>query len=285
MSVGCATVVGMTEYTAPVGAPVWIDLMSRDVDGAVEFYRAVFGWEADPADPEFGGYRNFRVNGNLVAGLMGATDGGEGPGDMWSVYLRTDDADASIAAATEAGAAVIVPPSPVGELGRFGFVVDPAGAAIGVWEPGTHPGFVQRGVPGTPYWFDCQSREYGASKEFYRTVFGWEFEEIGTGGDAGAVGPDSYAQVLVPAADGAKEGVAGIMDSAPLFASGVYPEGTPSFWQIYLAVDDVAAAGARITAAGGTVVQPGEVTPWGTLAAATDVNGAFFCYATPPAGM
>lgn len=275
----------MTEYTAPMGAPVWIDLMSHDVDAAVEFYRSVFGWEADPGAEEFGGYRNFRVNGNLVAGLMGATDGGEGPGDMWSVYLRTADADASLAAATEAGAAVIVPTADVGDLGRFGFVVDPVGAAIGVWEPGTHPGFVERGVPGTPYWFDLQSRDYDASKAFYRTVFGWDLEELGTGGDPDSVGPDRYSQVLATAEDGSKEGVAGIMDSAPLFASGAFPEGTPSFWQVYLAVEDVAAAGARITAAGGTVLQPGETTPWGTLAAAKDVNGAFFCYATPPEGM
>lgn len=274
----------MTEYTAPVGAPVWIDLMSHDADAAVRFYRSVFGWEADPGTEEFGGYRNFRVNGNLVAGLMGATDGPETPpGDMWSVYLRTDDAAASLAAATEAGATVIVPVADVGDLGRFGFVVDPAGAAIGVWEPGTHPGFVERGVPGTPYWFDCQSKDYDVSTAFYRTVFGWELEEIGTG--EGEVGPGRYGQVLLTAAGGEKEGVAGIMDSAGMFAAGVFPEGTPSFWQVYLTVDDVSAAGERITAAGGTVLQPGEVTPWGTLAAAQDVNGAFFCYATPPEGM
>lgn len=275
----------MSEYTAPVGAPVWMDLMSTDVAAAVEFYSAVFGWEADPGTEEFGGYRNFRANGNLVAGVMAATDGGEGPGDVWSVYLRTEDAAASIAAATEAGAAVIVPPVNVGDLGRFGFFVDPAGAAIGVWEPGTHAGFVERGTPGTPYWFDCQTRDYAASKDFYRTVFGWELQEVGSGGAEGAVGPNAYSQVLLPLADGTPEGVAGIMDSAPLFDAGVFPEGTPSFWQVYIAVEDTDAAAERIVAAGGRILRPAEATPWGTFGSAMDVNGAVFLYATPPEGM
>ncbi|MET9326735.1 VOC family protein [Tsukamurella sp. NPDC003166] len=273
----------MTEYTAPVGAPVWIDLSSNDVEKSVDFYRAVFGWEADPPAPEFGGYRNFRVNGAMVAGLMAAQQ--EGMPDMWSVYLRTDDADASLAAAGSAGGTVVVPVADVGDLGRFGFFIDPAGAAIGVWQPGTHAGFAERGVPGTPYWFDCMSADYAASSAFYRTVFGWDYEEVGTGGDPDAIGPDRYSQVMVAGPDGAAQGVAGIMDAKPLFDSGAFGAGMSSFWQVYITVDDVAAAGERITAAGGTVVQPGEVTPWGTLAAARDANGGFFCYATPPAGM
>ncbi|KXP01453.1 VOC family protein [Tsukamurella pseudospumae] len=273
----------MTEYTAPVGAPVWIDLMTHDVDAAAAFYRAVFGWEAEPPNPEFGGYRNFRVNGNRVAGLMGARDGGDGPGDMWSTYLRTDDAAASLDAAVEAGASVIVPASDVGDLGRFGFVIDPVGAAIGVWEPGTHAGFVERGVPGTPYWFDCMSRSYDASLSFYRKVFGWTLEEIGSGGKEGSFGPDRYSQVLAGPA-GAQEGVAGIMDAAPLFDSGVFGDGTPSFWQVYITVEDTDAAAKRIIDAGGQILRAAEVTPWGTMGSATDPGGAVFLFATPPAG-
>ncbi|KXP09478.1 glyoxalase [Tsukamurella pulmonis] len=273
----------MTAYHAQPGAPVWIDLMTSDVEAAVQFYGAVFGWEADPAGPDFGGYRNFRVNGNLVAGLMAPEDGGEGPGDVWSTYLRTDDAEATLAAAVDAGASIIVPASDVGDLGRFGFFVDPVGAAIGVWQPGTHPGFVERGVPGTPYWFDCMSRSYDASGAFYRTVFDWTLHEIGSGGKEGSFGPDRYSQVLV-GPEGAQDGVAGIMDAAPLFESGVFGEATPSFWQVYLTVEDTAAAERRIVDAGGEILRAAEVTPWATMGSAKDPGGAVFLYATPPEG-
>ncbi|CAM3188386.1 VOC family protein [Tsukamurella hominis] len=273
----------MTAYHAPLGAPVWIDLMTSDVEAAVEFYGAVFGWEAEPANEDFGGYRNFRVNGNRVAGVMSPPDGGGGPGDVWSTYLRVEDAKASLRAATDAGASLVVPVVPVEDLGRFAFVIDPVGAAIGIWEPGEHEGFVERGVPGTPYWFDCMSRSYDATKRFYRDVFGWTLEEIGSGGSEGSFGPDRYSQVFAGRA-GEQEAVAGIMDAAPLFDSGVFGEGMPSFWQVYLTVEDTAAAEQRIVAAGGEILRAAEVTPWATMGSAKDPGGAVFLYATPPEG-
>ena len=37
--------------TAPLGAPIWIDLTTSDLDAAQEFYGAVFGWTFDPTVP------------------------------------------------------------------------------------------------------------------------------------------------------------------------------------------------------------------------------------------
>ena len=47
----------MTTYShaKPAGAPTWSDLMTPDVDAALNFYHAVFGWEYDIGGPEFGG--------------------------------------------------------------------------------------------------------------------------------------------------------------------------------------------------------------------------------------
>ncbi|MCK5754243.1 MAG: VOC family protein, partial [Mycobacterium sp.] len=58
----------MSDYSAPIGAPIWFDLMSSDPDKAAEFYGAIFGWEAEAANPDFAGYRNFLKNGKRVAG-------------------------------------------------------------------------------------------------------------------------------------------------------------------------------------------------------------------------
>ena len=55
-----------TEY-AP-GMPCWTDVTSTDLPRSVEFYRALFGWEAEVApQPEAGGYTMFSKNGKYVA--------------------------------------------------------------------------------------------------------------------------------------------------------------------------------------------------------------------------
>ena len=61
----------MADYSAPLGAPIWFDLMSSDPDRAAAFYGEIFGWESEPPRDEFGGYRNFTKNGKRVA-LIGA---------------------------------------------------------------------------------------------------------------------------------------------------------------------------------------------------------------------
>lgn len=264
----------MPEYSAPIGAPIWFDLMSTDPDRAAEFYREIFGWEAEEANPEFGGYRNFTRNGKRVAGLMPFMDGGGVP-NMWSAYLHTTDSAATAKAVEAAGGSVMVPPMPVGDMGTMLVTTDSAGAAIGFWEPGTHPGFVEWGEPGAPYWFECQSMDYAASREFYPKVTGARVEEIGTGGDPDSVGPDHYSQVF-----NGELSYSGIMDSVKLM-----PAGTPSFWQVYITVDDVADTVKQVEALGGEVVMPGEDTPYGTLAAIKDPLGALICLGHPPAGM
>ena len=265
----------MSEYSAPLGAPIWFDLVSSDPARAAEFYHELFGWElATPPQEKFGGYQNFTLNGKQIAGLAPHMSEA-GPPNIWSVYLHTADGDATVAAAEAAGGSVRVPPMQLEDLGSMMVVIDPAGAAIGFWEPGTHVGFTEWGEHGAPYWFECQSKDYDASLAFYRTVLGARIDEIGTGGDPDAVGPDRYGQVFA-----GESAYAGIMDAAKLF-----PPEVPSFWQVYVTVDDVAATVKQTEAIGGEIVMPGEETPYGTLAVIKDPLGALICLGHPPAGM
>ncbi|OBF15744.1 VOC family protein [Mycobacterium sp. ACS4331] len=265
----------MTEYSAPVGAPIWFDLMSSDPAKAAEFYHAIFGWElAEPARPEFGGYQNFTKNGRRIAGLVPPMGEEAGPSDIWSVYLHTADSEATRKAVETAGGSIMVPPMPVGDLGSMMVAVDPAGAVIGFWQPGSHVGFTQWGEHGAPYWFECHSRDYEKSCAFYPAVIGARLEEVGTGGDPEAVGPDRYSSVFV-----GESAYSGIMDAASL-----YPPEVPSFWQVYITVDDVAATVQQARELGAEILMPGEDTPYGTLAALRDPLGALFCLGHPPAG-
>lgn len=268
----------MPAYHVTSGGPVWFDLTSTDPARAAQFYGTLFGWTVTDPDPEFGGYQNFSANGNLVAGLLPKMDP-QAPGDVWTVYFKTDDADAAVAAATDAGGTVIAPPMPVGDLGTMAVLADTAGAVYGLWQAGTHPGFVERGTHGTPYWFDTMSMDYAASTAYYEKALGWVLTEIGSGGDPDSVGPDHYSEVRLRGGD-PNETVAGIMGAAGMFGAD-----HPSFWQVYITVDDVDAAVAKTAELGGEVVMPGEVTPWGTLATIKDPMGAVICLAHPPAGM
>lgn len=265
----------MPSYSAAPGAPIWFDLMTSDVDRASDFYGTLFGWSIEEPSTDFGGYRNFTAGGSRVAGLMPMSGSDNGPTNVWSVYFRSDDASATTDSVTAAGGSVVVPPMPVGDMGTMAVYLDPAGGAFGVWQPGTHPGFVRRGEPGTPYWFDEMSMDYAASSAFYPRVFDWELEEIGGGSD----GPGRYAQVMVTGGDG-REGTAGIMDAA-----GMLGDGHPSFWQVYITVDDVPATLAAVGRLGGEILMPADDTPYGVLASFKDPMGAAICVATPPAGM
>src|SRR3954452_4548428 len=125
---------------APFGAPCWIDLFTSDPDRAERFYGEIFGWTAEHAGPEYGGYVNFRRGDALVAGMM-RNDGSAGTPDVWNTYLAVADAKATAEAAVTAGGQVLVEPMQVGPLGAMGLLADPGGAAIGLWQPGTHRGY------------------------------------------------------------------------------------------------------------------------------------------------
>ena len=57
------------------GTPSYVDHSSQDVDGAVAFYKGLFGWEAENVMPEDqGSYFMCRKNGKTVAAIGGAQD-------------------------------------------------------------------------------------------------------------------------------------------------------------------------------------------------------------------
>jgi predicted enzyme related to lactoylglutathione lyase len=250
-----------TRDRAPQGSPCWADLWTSDVDGSRAFYSEIFGWEAQEADPQFGGYFMFTRDGIPVAGAMGDM-GDMKANDTWKIYLDTDDIAKTVDAATAAGAEIIAPSMPVADLGTQAVLLDPTGAHLGAWEPGTFPGFTVLGELGSPSWFELLTRDYTAALDFYRTVFHWDIEPVGDSDEF------RYSVVKNPDEDGE---LAGIMDAAAFL-----PVGVPAHWSVYWEVDDPAATIAIITKLGGSVVAALEDTPYGRLATVTDPAGAQF---------
>jgi predicted enzyme related to lactoylglutathione lyase len=244
---------------APIGAPCWVDLFTSDPDTSRAFYGQLFGWTSEEAGEEYGGYMNFFKEGLPVAGCM-RNDGQSGVPDVWSVYLATDDAQATVDAAVAHGGQVLVPAMQVMELGSMAVVTDAGQAAIGVWQPGLHKGFGVLGEPGTPTWFELHTREYDASVDFYREVFKWDAH----------VASDT-PEFRYTTLGGGDAPLAGIMD-----ATAFLPEDVPANWSIYFGVEDTDAALAEIVDLGGSITMPAEDTPYGRLAQATDPTGALF---------
>jgi hypothetical protein len=246
------------DLTIP-GAPCWVDLMSADPDRATEFYGELFGWTAEPAGEEYGGYINFSKDGEYVAGCM-KSDPDAGMPHAWAVYLHTDDIQATADAATRNGGKVHVAPLQVLDVGSMAVLEDAGGAVISAWQPGKHTGFDVVGEAGTPNWFELHTRNYAAAVTFYENVFGWDAH----------VASDSDDFRYTTLGEGESQS-AGIMD-----ASSFLPEGVPAHWSVYFGVADADEALSRVETLGGSVILPAETTPYGRMAQAADPTGVQF---------
>jgi uncharacterized protein len=114
---------------------------------------------------------------------------------------------------------------------------------------------------GTPSYVELMAPDQGAAAEFYRQVFDWQVQETPLPEEAGG---GVYLQGQVEG-----DTVAGISGQMPGM------EGHPAFWGVYLAVDDVDAATAKVEGAGGKVeAPPFDVMDLGRMAAIQDPTGA-----------
>lgn len=253
-----------TEY--PQGVPSWVDLGTPDVSKAVEFYGPLFGWTLeDTDDPEaFGGYRNFLVGEDRVAGVGPLMVEGQPP--AWSVYLAADDAQAVAAAVKEAGGNVVQEPMQVGDFGAMALFTDPTGAFFGVWQAGSHPGAERVNEHGANTWNECMTRNPDAAKEFYAAVFGYTYSEM----PAEAAPEGGYSMFEV---DGAVSGgIAAIGEQ--------HPPDVPAHWFTTFGHDDPDAAATQVAKLGGTVLaEPFDVPGVGRMAIVTDPWGAAFAVA------
>lgn len=249
-----------TRDTTPVGAPCWTDLWTSDVEGSRKFYSEVFGWEAQEPNQEFGGYFMFTRDGVPIAGGMGPMND-QPPSNSWSVYLGTDDVAKAVEIAEAEGAQIISPVMAVADIGTQAILTDPTGVHVGLWQPGTFQGFTVLNEPGTPSWFQLDTRDHAKAVAFYETVVRWDTHPLGEG---------DITYILVRP-EGSEDDVAGVVD-----ASGFLPEGVPGSWSVYWQTDDVDATIAKVIEHGGSVVREPEDTPYGRLATVADPAGAQF---------
>lgn len=252
--------------TRPTGSPIWIDLGSHDLEAAIPFHTELFGWTFTDQGEDFGHYHMITRDGSPVGGAMSTLMGPDGPTDQpqsptaWTVYLATEDVQATTDNAQRNGATIIVPPMPVRELGSMAVLEDPAGAVVGLWQPDQFEGFVSVPEPGAPVWFEAMVRDFDAALPFYRDVLDWNPQYMGG---------DEQAEVRYVTNDVQDAASAGLYD-----ASSWNP--TSSYWRAYIGMEDTDASLAKLQQLGGTLVDGPEDTPFGRLATVQDPQGAQF---------
>jgi len=250
----------------PPGVPCWVETLQPDPRAALEFYGPLFGWEFTDPGPLAGDlpgeYFVARLEGRDVAGVGLLPEGVGPPVAVWNTHIRVDSAAAAAERAKAAGAAVLAGPLDALPAGRFAVLVDPAGAAISVWEARARAGAQLVNEPATWMMSSLHVTDRDRAIAFYRSMFGWEPEASGpltlwrlpgyNGEPQGTVPPDVVA-VMAPS------------DAA-----------VPPHWNVNLRVDDADVTAALATSLGGAVLAPVFDTPGFRNAILADAQGAVF---------
>jgi uncharacterized protein len=162
----------------PPGVLCCVHTAQRDPEEALDFYRAVLGWDfigsgSMPGDPP-GRYYIARLRGKDVAGVSSPLPGEALPRPEWITYVAVKSADVASAHAREAGGVIVVEPFDISPSARVAVLRDPAGAAFGVWQAGLRKGAQLVNEPSAWSMSTLNTDDPEGATAFYRALFGWK---------------------------------------------------------------------------------------------------------------
>jgi len=247
----------------PNGTPTWIDLGIPDLDRAMEFYRALFGWEFDVGPAETGHYTMCLLHGRPVAALMPNPDA-TATGFWWNVYLATDDCDGAVKRITDSGGTLVQAPMDVMDQGRMALAKDPVGAQFGLWQGRAFVGAQVVNEPNSLLRNDLVTPTPEPARAFYAAVFDFGLD----------VNPDlpGLDFTFLRRPDGHEVG--GIVGD---------PSAPSSRWRTLFEVTDTDAVAAQAITAGGGAGTPSDMV-YGRIAEITDPFGTQFTIGTRRGG-
>lgn len=241
------------------GAVTWIDLSTPDVKAAADFYRRLLGWSDVEVSPTpTGDYYIGKVGDRQVGGMMGQGPELAGTPPMWTVFVYTDDVDASAASVAEAGGTVLTLPFDIPEA-RIAIIADPAGAVFGLFGgPEIEGEFYSEDI-GRVCWAELMTRAPVGAESFYGELFGWEAFTEQTGGNP-------YTTFKL-----GEEVVAGMIKTPD-----AVPAEVPPYWSAYFTVTGCADTEKKVVEMGGQVYLPTMSLDTGKFASLADPQGATF---------
>ena len=112
---------------------VHVELNTTDLAKAKDFYGSLFAWKLEDMDMgPMGTYTTIKVDGGTGGGMM--THPMPGQPSFWLSYVNVDDIHAATEKAKSLGAKIVQDVTPVAEMGWFSVIMDPTGAALGLWQ-------------------------------------------------------------------------------------------------------------------------------------------------------
>ncbi len=125
------TMAGAQLFDMP-GALTWNELVTRDVEGSISFYGAVFGWQARTTTVAGAPYVALEHRGRTIAGLQPM--GRDWPDDLsphWMLYFAVSDCDRVAENAYALGGRVLSTPV-TAAMGRYAVIEDPEGGIFSI---------------------------------------------------------------------------------------------------------------------------------------------------------
>ena len=110
----------------------WNELIASDEAAQKKFYTSLFGWKAEAFGDSEKTYTLFKQGDTMVGGMMKCPQ--PGSPSHWLAYVSVDDVDATVANAKKLGGKSAVEPMDIPDVGRIAVLIDPKGAAIGLYK-------------------------------------------------------------------------------------------------------------------------------------------------------
>jgi uncharacterized protein len=112
---------------------VHVELNTTDVSKAKSFYGGLFNWTLEdvPMGPQ--SYTVIKVGEGTGGGIMKHPV--PGAPSAWLAYVLVDDIAAATKKAKSLGANVMKDVTEVMGMGSLSIIIDPTGAALGLWQP------------------------------------------------------------------------------------------------------------------------------------------------------
>ena len=109
----------------------WNELIASDEAAQKKFYTGLFGWTAEAFGGDEKPYTVFKKGDTMVGGMMKRPKP-DAP-SHWLAYVKVEDVDGVAARAKSLGGKIIVEPVDIPDVGRIAVLLDPQGAAIGLY--------------------------------------------------------------------------------------------------------------------------------------------------------